>query len=76
MRRKIGYTSDRIALYLNIGGHHLADQGRQPPEGDDQDLVLSCTELATVWEAGEEMDDGDGDQPFTARLPSAALAAR
>lgn len=59
MRREIGNTTDRIALYLYIGRHHLTNQGRQPPEGDDQDLVLSCTELATVWDAGKQIDDGD-----------------
>lgn len=40
MSSQVGNASDRIALNLNILGHHLADKRSQPSQGNNQDLVI------------------------------------
>lgn len=40
MCSQVGYAPDGIALDLDVGRQHLANQGRQPAELDDQDFVL------------------------------------
>jgi hypothetical protein len=40
VRGQVGDTADSIALDLDVWRHHLFDQGLQPAELDDQDLVL------------------------------------
>lgn len=37
---QIGDATDGVALYLDIGRHHLPNQRRQPSEGNDQDFIF------------------------------------
>ena len=37
---KVGNAANSVALDLDIGGHHLSDEGRKSAELDNGDLVL------------------------------------
>ena len=70
MRCKIRDTADSIALNFHVRRHHLSNEGSQATEVDYGHFVFRWYLLATA--------PGKRIQPnllFTARLPSAALAA-
>jgi hypothetical protein len=48
VRCEIRNASDGVALHLDVGRVHLLDQGRQPPQRDDGDLVLGYCWSAEV----------------------------
>ena len=43
MSRKVGYTADGVALDLDVGAEHLADERFETAKLDDEQLVVSCT---------------------------------
>ena len=42
MSRKVGYTADGVALDLDVGAEHLADERFETAKLDDEQLVLGC----------------------------------
>lgn len=47
MGRQVGNASNCITLYLDIGRHHLPDEGRQSAELDNGNFVFVCQGLVT-----------------------------
>ncbi len=43
VRGKVGDAADGVALHFDVGAEHLADQGFQTTELDDEQLVLGLT---------------------------------
>lgn len=86
MSRKVGYATHGIALHLHVRAEHLADQRLQAPEFHNKQLVVRYKrrkkdpyKKGAQDARGSERKKGGkkkDDALFTARLPSAALAAR
>ena len=92
VRGEVGDAADGVALHLDVGRHHLSDEGSQATQEDDGDFVLRCQAVSIVMLEDFTIVKGDrgarasppppGNRSggaillLTARLPKAALAAR
>ena len=71
--RQVGDASDGITLHLDVRRHHLTDQRRQSTQQDNRNFVLGCSfRQSRTLLACLRLEY----ILLTARLPSAALAAR
>lgn len=73
MSGKVSDAANRVALHLDIRAKHLPDEWFKPAQPHDEQLVLGCRTSIRIRTAQREKRGG---LLFTARLPSAALAAR
>ena len=71
MSRQVRHAANSIALDFDVWAQHLPDQGLQATEFDDEELVLSLKSMS----AGVA-EQRQSSILLTAKLPSAALAAR
>ena len=73
MRRQICYTSNGVTLYFYVRTEHLPNQRFKAAELNDEEFVLRCNAVSI---SGEPGNMPCAHALFTARFPSAALAAR
>jgi hypothetical protein len=69
---EISDTSDGVTLDFDVGAEHLADERFKSTQLDDEQLILSYLRIINLT----EVKSNRVDALFTAKLPSAALAAR